>query len=216
MSNYVIVLFKNRIKKKIIKKFVTYKRAKEFYDKLIDESNDVWFEVKHSNGDEIKYEISILEKDTNKMFPVFTTDEFGRNIIVELEDPEWNVIHISNYKTEEEIFDCQTNNRISVNYFIKKYLGKDGIKMLSKLNNKVVLQKDDDVYLFSLKNEKDSKRFLDCLEKRFVNLKRSDVMIAYDFSSSARKYIYRLLEEKGFDKGMLYRKYTTHPRSTYK
>ena len=41
-------------------------------------------------------------------------------------------------------------------------------------------------------------------------------MIAYDFSNSSRKYIYKILEDKGFDKQFLYRKYTTHPSSKYR
>lgn len=176
----------------------------------------MWFEVKHTNGDESKYELLMLEKHTTQISPIYTTDELGRNLVVKLEDPEWDITHITKFNLEEEIYDCKTNNRITIKYFIKKYLNKDGIKMLSKLNNKVVLQKEDETYLFSLKNEKDSKRFLECLENKFLDLKRSDVMIAYDFSLSARKYIYNLLEEKGFDKSMLYRKHTTYPRSTYK
>jgi len=43
MENYVVVLFKNKKKKKIIKKFITFSRAKQFYDKLIEESNEVLF-----------------------------------------------------------------------------------------------------------------------------------------------------------------------------
>ena len=42
--NYQIVLFKNKIKKKIINKFKTHKRANEFYESLLSESNNVLFE----------------------------------------------------------------------------------------------------------------------------------------------------------------------------
>ena len=43
--NYLIVLFKNKERKKIINKFVTFDRAKSFYDKKILISKDVEFEV---------------------------------------------------------------------------------------------------------------------------------------------------------------------------
>ena len=41
MENYLVVLFKNKKRKKIIKKFVTLSRAKTFYDNLIKKSNEV-------------------------------------------------------------------------------------------------------------------------------------------------------------------------------
>ena len=43
--NYLIVLFKNKERKKIIKKFKTLNRAKDHYDSLI-KSNNVIFDRK--------------------------------------------------------------------------------------------------------------------------------------------------------------------------
>ena len=42
--NYIVVLFKNKSKKKIINKFKTKERAVAFYKKLIEE-NDVIFDI---------------------------------------------------------------------------------------------------------------------------------------------------------------------------
>ena len=52
MSNYLVVLFKNKKKKKIIKKFITLSRAKNYFDGLIEKSNEVIFEVLVENGKE--------------------------------------------------------------------------------------------------------------------------------------------------------------------
>jgi 3-dehydroquinate dehydratase len=41
MENYMVVLFKDKTKKKIIKKFITFKKAKSFYDDLLKKSNEV-------------------------------------------------------------------------------------------------------------------------------------------------------------------------------
>jgi hypothetical protein len=38
-DNYIVVLFKNKQKKKIIKSFKTEKRAKEFYERYLKSSN---------------------------------------------------------------------------------------------------------------------------------------------------------------------------------
>ena len=44
MENYIVVLFKNKTKKRIIKKFITYKRAQQFYSKLKKQSEEVLFD----------------------------------------------------------------------------------------------------------------------------------------------------------------------------
>jgi len=50
MENYIVVLFKNKIRKRIIKKFITFKKAKLFYNKLMTESDSVIFNVQFENG----------------------------------------------------------------------------------------------------------------------------------------------------------------------
>ena len=62
--------------------------------------------------------------------------------------------------------------------------------------------------MFSLKNEEDSERLIDILS----NEKQKPYLISVDFSIEQRKYLYKLLEDYGFNKKMLYRKTTTHPR----
>ena len=42
-DNFLIVLFKNKTRKKIIKKFKTSKRALDFFNKIISESDNVIF-----------------------------------------------------------------------------------------------------------------------------------------------------------------------------
>ena len=41
--DYIIVLFKNKVKKKIIKKFKTFDRAQKFYNNLLSISDEVIF-----------------------------------------------------------------------------------------------------------------------------------------------------------------------------
>jgi len=60
MSNYLVVLFKNKKKKKIIKKFVTLSRAKNYFEELINKSNEVIFEVLVENGKDCKFELALI------------------------------------------------------------------------------------------------------------------------------------------------------------
>jgi hypothetical protein len=212
MFNYLVVLFKDKKKKRIIKKFVTLTKAKLFLKKLVDLSNDVIYDVKFENGKECLYEIGIVEMSDKQLIPVYITDEIGRNIKVKLKEDGMTLFEIYKYKKEEKIFDLQKKIKIKVIDFLKGYLKSDGLKLISSLNNKVIIQNDDETYLFSLKNENEVFRFLDCLSKYLMEKNRKDCLIVKDNSTPQRKYLINLLKEKGFDEKILYRKFTTHPR----
>lgn len=206
--NYLVILFKNKHRKKILNKFKSKSRAENYFEKLISE--DVVFEKKIENGYSCSFDVAILEKNnSNSQSLYFVKDELGRQLKVETDDPDYKIIKISNYKIEEEIFDLNENKKIKTNNFIKKYLPKIGIKLISKLNNKIIVQNDDIISLFSLKSESDCERFLDVLNKIMFNKKRSDCIIVPDSSKQQKKYLYTLLENKGISKSKLYKKSTT-------
>lgn len=212
MSNYLVVLFKNKKRKRIIKKFVTLSRAKEFYRSKINESNEVIFDVLVENGKDCKFELGLIENKVNQSAPVYMTDELGRQVKVKLEGDGMSLLDVVPFREEELIYDVKTKLKITSQELIKKYFKGDGLKMLSVLNNKAILQKDEEIYLFSLKNESECSRFVDSLSKHFYKIKRGDCLFIKDYSSAQRKYLYELLESNGFDKKVLYRKFTTYPK----
>jgi hypothetical protein len=120
---------------------------------------------------------------------------------------------IQPYKKEETVFDIRTGKKITMSDLIKKYLRGDGLKMISVLNNKIVLQEDEKIHLFTLKSESESSRFVDCMSLHFFKIKRGDCLFVKDYSTAQRKYLYSLLESNGIDKKILYRKFTTLPPS---
>jgi len=209
----MVVLFKDKKKKKILKKFITYKRAKQFYKTLMDKSKEIIFDVKVQSGKECKFELGLVELSSKQLIPVYMTDEFGRNIKVKLDEDGMTLFEISPYKKEELIFDIKENRKITVEKFIKSYLKGDGMKMISSLNNKIVVQENEKINLFTLKSESESERFIDCVSSHFFKIKRSDCLFVKDSSTPQRKYLYTLLEASGIDKKILYRKFTTLPRS---
>jgi len=211
MYNYMIVLFKDKVRKKIINKFVTLKKATNFYENLLKESNQIIFEVKLENGKKVNYELGIVEMSSKQLVPVYITEEMGRNIKVKLENEDVTLFKISPYKKEELIYDLQKKKKINLNQLIKTYLKSDGIKMIYTLNNKVMIQIEDSFSLFSLKSEEESSRLLDTLSNHFFKIKRMDCIFVKDFSNAQRKYLLNLLSSNGIDKKILYRKFTTHP-----
>lgn len=213
MENYLIVLFDNKVRKKIIKKYITFKKAKQYFDNCLSKCEEVIFEQIIKNGKPCNYEIGLVEMSSKQLVPVYITDEMGRNVKVKVENSGMTLVNISKYKIEEEIFDLQTKEKITTYKLIKKYLKKENIKMISSLNNKIVVQNDEELNIFSLKSEQESLRLIDCLSNYFFKNRRGDCIFVKDVSSAQRKYLFSLLESKGFDKKMLYRKFTTFPRS---
>jgi hypothetical protein len=207
--NYLVVLFKNKSKKKIINKFITLERAKNFFDKKIAKNNQIYFEKKIENATPCDFELCILKKKDNKFDSLYIKDDLGRQVKVELDDPEYNIMRVSKYRIEEKIHDVLKNEKISIETFFKKYILKKGIVLVSKLNNKVVVQNDDKVFLFSLKNEDESKRFLDVLSKFLIEKSSTNCIIVSESSKTQKKYLYEILNNLGIDKNILYRKTTT-------
>jgi hypothetical protein len=211
MENYLIVLFENKVRKKILKKYISFKKAKQYFDKCLSDSGNVIFKKKISNGSEIDCEIGLVELSSKQLVPVYITDEMGRNIKVSLENEGMTLISISEYNLEESLYDIQTNSKIDIISFIKKYLKKDSVKMVSSLHNKIIVQNEDKISLFSLKSPLESNRFLDSISSYFFTIKRGDCIFVKDSSSAQKKYLIDLLSNAGYNKKMLYRKFTTFP-----
>lgn len=213
MGKYNIIIFKNKKKKKILKEYETLVNAKSFYEKTLEKSKEILFDIKFENGIKVSYELALVETDSFQKDPIYSTDEFGRNFKVVFEDKTLNVISVSQFKKEEKIFDIQDNKRITIDQFIKKYLKLKDVKIVSLINNKIIVQVNEKFNLFTLKSEEDSMRFINCVSKIFFTEKRKDCIFVTDVSSPQKKYLLSLLEAEGFDKKILYRQYTTFPRS---
>ena len=191
---------------------MTFKKAKTFFDTQKKESDEVLFDVTYENGNPCRYELALIENSNSKLIPVYLTDEMGRNKKVKLEQSGKTISEISLYRKEEKFFDINEEKKISTEELIKKYLKGEGVKVISSLNNKLIIQNDDDYKMLSFKNEIDVMRFLDFLTIFFQKNKRKDCLIVKDTSVAQKKYLLKILSEKGFDKKILYRKTTTHPK----
>ena len=208
---FQIILFKNNKKKKIFKSFKTKKNANSYFESKMKKSNRVKFKTLVENGIDVDMRLAIVSNISNNDYSqIYYTDELGRQIIVNPKIGENLYIQkISQYNEEELIYDIKENKKIDIDFFIKKYLSEKELYMLSKLNNKLIVQKNENIQLFSFKNENDVGRFVDSLTN---SIDKINFIYVSDISSAQKKYLYKLLEESGFDKQMLYRKSTTHPK----
>jgi hypothetical protein len=209
MVNYLVVLFKNKRRKRIIKKFVTLKKTKPFYNNLIENSNNVIFPVEIEGGKECKYELGIVEMSAKQLVPIYMTDEFGRSVKVKLDESDMTLFEISPFKKEELIHDNQSNKKITSQELIRKYIKGSSLKMVYCLNNRIVIQEDEVINLFTTKTESESVRLIDCLSTFFFKTKRTDCLFIKDTSTPQKKYLFNLLESKGISRKILYRKFTS-------
>jgi hypothetical protein len=207
--NHLIVLFKNKKRKKIINRFKTLDRAKEFFSNKVSESKNVIFEKQVENALPCSFEIALLSKKDDNFQSLFVKDMLGRQVRVDLDDDDFKIIEVSEYRVEEKIFDVYKKKKITTQEFMKSYINTPSIKLLSKLNNKVVLQNDDNIDLFTLKDPEECTRFLKSLSDYFISTQRIDVIVVYESSKAQKKYLYDILEKTGIDKKVLYRTTTT-------
>ena len=205
---YLIVLFKNKERKKILKKFKTFQRANSFFTGLTN--TEVIYDKKVENGLPVDFEIGLLEKDSNDFNILYKKDNLGRQIKVEVDNPEFKIIKVSDYKIEEFLFDLQTNKKISFKKFYNQYLKGGGLKFISSLNNKIIVQEDDNYNLFSLKCEPETSRFLKTLSDVLYTNKRSDCVVVPETTKDHKRFLYSVLEQKGIAKSTLYRRSTTY------
>ena len=154
---YLIVLFKNKERKKIIKKYKSFENAKKYFNTSLDDNKQILFDKKVENGKFCDYEIGIVETNPNDFENYFVKDEFGRQVKIEIDDPSFKILNLSKFKIEDSIYDIKDNKKLGLISFIRKYIQKDGVKLVSKLNNKIIVQNDDSINIFSLKSESESK-----------------------------------------------------------
>jgi hypothetical protein len=209
-SKFLIVIFKNKKQYKIIKKYLKQQNAENFFKKLKEKSDNVIFDIQTENGKDVKYELAILEKKGNDFDHIYVTDELGRNVKVELDDSDYFIKKIIPYSLPEKITNIKDNKRIHVEDFLTKFLKGKEMKMISKLNNKIIIQENEKINIFSLKSIYDAERFIESLTKYLAKINKSSCLIVKDTDVAQKKYLYNILNEMGFDKKMLYRVSTTH------
>ena len=176
---------------------------------MLKENDKIIFEKIIENAEETNYELGLITNQKKIQESLFLTDDLGRNITVNLENPDYVFTKISRFKIEELIYDWQKSKKIGFYDFINEYCKTKDLKNIFSLNNKICVQIDEDVVIFSLKDSNESHRFIDILEEYFYQNKRSDAIFVKDVSNAQMKWIYEVLSKKGFEKKRLYRLKTT-------
>jgi hypothetical protein len=209
LSEYIVVLFKHKQRYKIIKKYKTFDKAISFYNKKMKESDSVYFNVEVELDNYVDYELGLVATGNNNHEDIYVTDAMGRNIKVETDDKSFSILKINKFKIPEKITMVNTKDKFTFDEFVKKFLRGDSLAMVSNLNNKIIVQNDEKIKLFTCKNVSDAERFLSSLERYMLDNNKMNSIIVRDTSRQQRKYLYDLLKNEGYDIRMLYRSSTT-------
>ena len=207
--SYLIVLFKNNKKKKVIKKYNNKDNALKKYNLLIKDNKNIVFEKKVENAEKVNYFLGLITDQESYQKTIVLKDSLGRNTVANIENSNYVFLDLQPFKKEELLYDWQTKNKISFELFIKTYFKNKELKSVFTLNNKICIQINEEVSIFSLKDSDESDRFLFIIEDYFIENNRSDAFFVRDISTPQRKWVYKVLEDKGFDKKQLYRLKTT-------
>jgi hypothetical protein len=208
-GKYNIILFQNNKKKKLIKKYNSIKNATKKFNDLLKENKNIIFNKEVQNFEGCEFFLGLITSEKKIQSSIFLTDDLGRNIPVSVNNSDYVFLDLKPFKIEETLFDWQTEKKITMVSFLTKYAKTSDLKSITVLNNKICLQQDENFYMFSLKNKEESNRFINILEDYFIENGRSDAIFARDVSIAYRKWIYNILESKGFNKNRLYRLKTT-------
>jgi len=209
-KRYMIVLFHN---KKVINVYHNTMRKSDVMDK--------WYELKtekkplfcrsdtDNRGKPRIYELALIYPMDKRSKPIYTRDELGRNVEVKNISPKHRIRHIIPYWVEEQIYDYETKKHIRFHEFIKIFEPVTEISQIFKLNNKILLQTDDNFRMFGNKNNNDCDRLFDLLRNELINKNCSNFIYIKDVTTVQRRYLYDLLmEKKGYTRSILYRHYS--------
>ena len=111
-------MFKNRVRKKIIKKFSNHKNAKNFFEEQVKNSSSVIFEKRVLGGVESTLELGLLGPKSSTSDYVYVTDELGRNVRVKFEDETTELIKINIFREEEKVYDIKKKKKITLFYLM--------------------------------------------------------------------------------------------------
>jgi len=206
LKKYKIILLQNNVPKKTLFSSNVKRTTYNKFSKFINSKKPLFYR-KYVKRKFCQFELAIFSKENNGS-TFYRKNSLGKNVEVIIDLPNYYMVEFSDYWCEELIYDHQTKSRIPLDTLITSYLPKKNFKQVFSLNNKLIIQNEDNFKMFSLKNVDDCSRLLDIIKKIFIDSGRIDCLFVPDTSTAQRKQLYEILETKGFSRKFLYKQYT--------
>tara|TARA_Y100001963_G_C6607572_1_gene365511 strand:- start:72 stop:707 length:636 start_codon:yes stop_codon:yes gene_type:complete len=205
-NKYKIVLFRNGEKVKCFFSSNRLDSVQDKYNELISEKKPK-FIVEYLSRKKVRFELGIVTtQDVDE--DIYLKDDIGRTKTVEVSGDNYNMLKLIPYWREEFIYNHQTQSKVSYCEVIDTYLPVDDFKQVFTINNKLVIQNDDEFKMFSLKTVSDAARLIDLIEFDLLDDGRLDCLFVRDTNTTQRKQLYTMLESAGYDRAFLRKQYT--------
>jgi len=205
-NKYKIILFKNGKRVKCFFSSNSYKSILRKYSNIINEKKPK-FIIEYLSRKKIRFEVGVVTTESVSD-SIFVKDELGRTKEIAMGNTVYNIVKLLPYWKEEFIYDHTTKSKVPYLDFLSTYLNYKDFKQVFTLNNKLVVQNDEEFNLFSLKTVSDASRLIDLIEFELMDAGRMDCLFVRDTSTVQRKQLYDLLERKGYDRNFLRKQYT--------
>jgi hypothetical protein len=206
-KKYIIVLFSNKKKRRVLFKSNNFKNTRKKYNALLSE-NQVLFPQLHRNKKKVNYELALVTTIDVDVPDIFFKDILGRNQKAEFTSGLYSFIELNPYQVEEKVWDFQNDTYVDAEFIYDKMKRGQSFKQVFTLNNKLFIQKDEDIIGYGLKNIEDCHRLFKILQNKAIEDNHGNLMFVIDFSTAQRKDLYELLQKNGFPKESLYKHYS--------
>ena len=144
LKKYHIILFNNKRKKKILFSSNLRKTINQKYKELKKKTNPI-FPLKILNREKCNFEVALVQRRSGKEVGKLRKDDVGRWTRSVIKNQDYQLSEVCDYQVEGTLYDHQTKSRINVEELLLVYLPKVEMSQLFSLNNKIVIQNDDDI-----------------------------------------------------------------------
>ena len=208
-GKYFIVLFCNKKKVKILYRCMQRTTVYEYWREFRTEKKPIY--IKQQGGKrkkELVFELALIFPNNRWATTTWVKDSLGRNEPAIIEGDKFRIKEIIPYWQEELIYDLNTKKRIRYGQMMDYITSITEIAQIFTLNNKLFVQIENDIRMFGNKNINDAERLFELVKEELIKKKRGNFIFVKDITTHQRKLLYKILEDKGYNRKELFRHYS--------
>lgn len=208
-GKYFIVLFCNKKRVKILYRCMQRTTAYDYWREYKTERKPPFVKMQGGKrNQELVFELALIFPNNRWATTTWVKDSLGRNEPAITEGGKFRIKEIVPYWQEELIYDLNSKKRIRYHQMMEHILPITEIAQIFTLNNKLFVQVDNDIRMFGNKNINDANRLFEIVKEDLIKRKRGNFFFVKDITTHQRSLLYKLLEEKGFNRRELFRHYS--------
>lgn len=206
---YFIILFKNRKKYKLMHKSAKKTTIMRIWDELKTTKKPLYTQTNAGRSrNETIFELGLIFPKTRWNNKVYVKDSLGRQLEVKLNNDKQRLKTIIPFWKEELIYDSDKKERIRYDEMMDYILSIKDIAQIFTLNNKLIIQVENNIKIYRNKNLSDCDRLFDIVKSDLLRRKMNNFIFVKDISTHQRILLYDILEEKGYKRADLFKHYS--------